>query len=281
MVLTGANSGIGKATALGLTKLGATLVLVCRDETKGREAVAEITKKSGNGSIELILGDLLLQKEVRRVAAEFLSTHSQLDVLINNAGSNFPNYAETEDGIERTMALNYFAPFLLTNLLLGVMEKSSPSRIVNISSIAHFSGDLQLNNLTKDRRMGTGGLGAYARSKLALVLFTYELSRRLNGKQITANCLHPGAIRTNIWRHSGAFAPLVRFASLFMNGPEVGARTSIYLASSKEVEGVTGKYFEKCEEKRSSGSSYDESLASKLWDSTLKITHLPENSTTV
>jgi NAD(P)-dependent dehydrogenase (short-subunit alcohol dehydrogenase family) len=276
VLLTGANSGIGKATALGLARLDASLVLVVRNGAKGREAAREITAKTGNSSIVLISGDLLLQRKVRKVVAEFLSSHSRLDVLINNAGSNFPTYEETEEGIERTMAVNYFAPFLLTNLLLGVMKKSNPSRIVNVSSAGHFGGDLRLDNLTHDRRMGTGGLGAYSRSKLALVLFTYELSRRLSGKQVVANCLHPGAVRTNIWRHSGAFAPFAILASLFMKGPEAGARTSIYLASSPEVEGVTGKYFEDCKAKKSAERSYDESLASRLWDMSMEATHLIE-----
>jgi NAD(P)-dependent dehydrogenase (short-subunit alcohol dehydrogenase family) len=280
ILITGANSGIGKRTALALAKMGASLVLVCRNEKSAKEAIDEIVRKTGNNSIELIVADLLLQREVRRAASEFLSkNHSKLDVLINNAGSNFPSYQETEDDIEKTMALNYFAPFLLTNLLLDIVEKSVPSRIVNVSSVGHFGGHLDLNNLTKDRRMGAQGFAAYQRSKLAIVLFTYELARRLNGKSVTANCLHPGAVRTHIWAHAGAATPFTRLASLFMKSPEEGAKTTIYLASSPEVEGVSGKYFDDCKPKNSSKESYDEVLASRLWEESLKITGLVKATT--
>ncbi len=269
ILLTGANSGIGKETALGLAKMNASIVIVCRNENAGRATVKEIAKESGNNAIELISADLLLQEQVRRVVKEFRATHSRLDVLINNAGTNFPSYAETVDGVERTMAVNYFAPFLLTNLLLDTLEKSGPSRIVNVASVGHFGAKLDLNNLTNDRRMGTGGIGAYGRSKLALVLFTNELARRLEGKPVTANSLHPGAVRTNIWGHAGALTPIVRFFSLFMRSPKKGAQTSIYLASSPEVQGISGKYFEDCKEKKSSEESYD--AASSIEDSGIKV----------
>jgi len=275
ILLTGGNSGIGKATALGLAKLSATLVLVCRDESKAQAAKDEIIKNTGNSSIELITANLLLQSEVRRAAAEFLSTHPRLDVLINNAGTNYPTYDETEDGIERTMAVNYFAPFLLTNTLLDTMERTGPSRIVNISSVAHHSGQLDLDNLAKDRRMGLFGLAAYGRSKLALILFTYELARRLRGKPVSANCLHPGAVRTNIWSHAGAASLISRFGSLFMMSAQKGAKTPIYVASSPEVEGVSGEYFYNCKPTHSSKESYNESNAAKLWDLSLKMTHMP------
>ncbi len=271
VLLTGGNSGLGKATALSLAKMGADLTIVCRDQARGESARMEIAQESG-ASVSLILADLLRLKEVRRTASEFRGSNRRLDVLINNAGSNFPDYAETEDGLERTMALNYFAPFLLTNLLLDMLEVSEPSRIVNVSSTAHYGGRLDLDNINGGREMGIGGLGAYGRSKLALVLFTYELVRRLQGRGVTANCLHPGAVRTHIWAHAGAFSPISRLASQFMASPEDGARTQVYLASSPEVEGVTGKYFEKCKPKRSSESSYDEALAGRLWDVSAKTT---------
>jgi len=274
VLLTGGNSGIGRAAAVGLAKLGANLVLVCRNESKARAAIEEITRKSGNNSIELITADLLLQRDVRKAAAQFLSTHSRLSVLINNAGTNFPSYSETEDGIERTMAVNYFAPFLLTNLLLDVLEKTGHSRVVNVSSVGHFSAHLALDNLAREKRMGTYGIGAYSRSKLALILFTYELARHLQGKTVSANCLHPGAVRTNIWSHAGTMTPIMRLASLFMKSARDGARTIIYLASSPEVEGVSGKYFDNCRQVPTSEESYNESLASRLWEMSLRITHL-------
>ena len=279
VLLTGANSGIGKAIALGLAELGATLVLVCRNEVRGQAAKREIIEKTGIDSVELITADLLLQSEVTRAAAEFLSTHSHLDVLINNAGAAFPSYAETEDGIERTMALNYFAPFLLTHLMLDALEKSAPSRVVNVASVGHFGGKINLDNLTRDHGMGMGGLGAYQRSKLALVLFTYELARRLSGRQVTVNCLHPGAVRTNIWGHAGVWTPIARLASLFMRSARSGARTPIYLASSPELEGVTGRYYDDCKPTPSSEESYNKSLALKLYDMSLRVTHLTEPET--
>jgi retinol dehydrogenase 14 len=274
VLITGASSGIGKATALGLAKLGVTLVLVSRDKEKGEAAREEIGKATGNGSIELLVADLLLQKDVRRVAVEFQATHPRLDVLINNAGASFTDYAETEDGIERTMAVNYFAPFLLTNLLLDTLKASAPSRVVNVTSSEHKDGHLDLNNISRDPRMGRVGSDAYRRSKLAVVLFTYELARRLRGTGVTANCLHPGAVRTKIWLNAGAFTQLFRLFSVFMLSPEKGSETSIYLSSSPDVEGISGKYFVKKMPQRSYASSYDEAAARKLWDLSLTMTGL-------
>jgi NAD(P)-dependent dehydrogenase (short-subunit alcohol dehydrogenase family) len=274
VLLTGGNSGIGKAAALELAKMGAELTLVCRNRERAEAAKKEVVSESGNPSVDLIIADLLPQREVRRAASEYLSTHSRLDVLINNAGSNFPHYSETEDGIESAMALNYFAPFLLTQLLLETLRSSAPSKVINVPSAAHFGARLDLNDLNRRNAVGLGGLGSYGRSKLALILFTYELARHMEGRGVTANSLHPGAVRTHIWAHSGAFGPLARLASLFMIGPEEGAKTTVYLASSPEVEGVTGKYFEKCRAKPSSAESYDARLAAELWDLSLKKTGL-------
>jgi retinol dehydrogenase 14 len=274
VLITGASSGIGKETALGLAKMGASLVLVCRDREKGEGAKEDIAKATGNASIELFLADLLPQRDVRRVATEFKATHARLDVLVNNVGASFRKYAETEDGIERTMAINYFAPFLLTNLLLETLKNSAPSRVVNVASSEHSNGHLDLDNVNKDSSMGTAGSGAYARSKLAVVLFTYELARGLLGTGVTANCLHPGAVRTNMWGHAGALTPLFRFMSLFLLSAEKGAQTSIYLASSPEVDGVSGKYFDKKMPKRSSETSYDEAIAERLWDLSERMTGL-------
>ncbi len=273
VLVTGGNSGIGKATATGLAKLGAEVTLLCRDPVKAVAARKEIVYESGNPAVDFVIGNLLLQREVRKVAAEFLSTRTRLDVLVNNAGGIFPRAEKTEDGIERTMALNYFAPFLLTNLLLRTIEASAPARIVNVSSAGHYSGSLDLANINGKGGMGIG-YAAYARSKLALILFTHELARRERGKDVTVNALHPGAVRTRIWASSGVFSPFGRFASMFMIGPEEGAKTPVFLASSPEVEGVTGEYFEKCAPKRSSEASYDEELAKELWDVSLKMTGL-------
>jgi NAD(P)-dependent dehydrogenase (short-subunit alcohol dehydrogenase family) len=271
VLITGGNSGIGKAAALSLSRMGADLVLLCRNREKAEAARSEIRSSSGRGA-ELIVADMLIQREVRRAASEFLSTSSRLDVLLNNAGSDFTSYEETEDGIERTMALNYFSQFLFTNLLLDELKKSAPSRIVNVSSVAHYGAKLDFASINGKGRMGTGGLGAYARSKLALNLFTFELARRLQGSGVTANCLHPGGVRTNIWSHAGAFAPIAMLGSLFMLSPEAGAKTSVYLASSPEVEGVTGMYFEKCKPKEPSAESRDGAEAAKLWEVSERMT---------
>lgn len=274
VLLTGASSGIGRETAIALAREGSEVTIVCRDDAKASRAKGEIVRASGNPHVAAIAADLERLTEVRRVAAEFGASHPALQVLVNNAGRDYPEYGESAEGFERTMALNYFSPFLLTNLLLPLLERGAPARVVNVSSIAHEGAHLDLRDLNQKENMGPGGLRAYGRSKLALVLFTYELARRTDPKKVTVNCLHPGAVRTGIWRHAGAYTPLVMFASLFMLSPKKGARTSIYLASSPEVEGVTGKYFVKCREHPSSKESQDLQLAKDLWDLSLKLTGL-------
>ena len=264
-LITGASSGIGRETALGLARVGTGLVLVCRDKEKGEAAKEEIARTTGNNSIELLIADLLSQRQVRRVAIEFEATHPRLELLVNNAGAGFVDYSETEDGIERTMAINYFTPFLLTNLLLETLKNSAPARVINVTSSEHYDAHLDLDNVNKDPRMGIAGADAYRRSKLAIILFTYELARRLQGTGVTVNCLNPGAVRTKIWSQAGALTPLFRFMSLFMLSAEKGAQSSLYLAASPEVEGVSGKYFDKKVPKRSSETSYDEAMAKRLW----------------
>lgn len=274
VLLTGGNSGIGKEAALALARMGAEIILVSRDPFKGASAVEEIKRESGNQSVELLAADLLLQREVRKVVGEFRSNHERLDVLINNAGSQFPRYEVTEDGIERTMALNYFAPFLLTNLLMNCLGQSAPSRVVNVASTVHNRAHLDIGNLGHDSRMGMGGLDAYGRSKLALVMFTYELAKRFQGKGVTANCLHPGNVRTHIWARTGSFSPLTRLASLFMMSAEEGAKTTVYLASSPEVGGKSGGYYEKCKPMKSSPESHDAAGAVRLWELSMQMTGL-------
>jgi NAD(P)-dependent dehydrogenase (short-subunit alcohol dehydrogenase family) len=274
VILTGANSGIGKAAAMEFAEIGAHLFMVCRNREKGEKARQEIAKKSGSTDVNLMIADLSVLAEVRRLASEFVAANSRLHVLVNNAGSVFQGYRETVDSFERTMALNYFSPFLLTNLLLPLLKAGAPSRVVNVSSVSHYGGRLELDDINGKRSSGMYGLRAYGRSKLALVLFTYELARRLQGAGVTANCLHPGAVRTNIWSHSGAVMPVVRLASIFMKSPQRGAETVVYLASSPEVEGVSGKYFVDLKPRHSSKASYDVDLAQRLWDVTVGMTGL-------
>jgi NAD(P)-dependent dehydrogenase (short-subunit alcohol dehydrogenase family) len=264
-LITGANSGIGKETALALAQMKANLVMVCRNKDKGESARREVSKKTGNDSVDLLLCDLASLAEVRTLAAEVRNRYGKLHILVNNAGL-FSFSGKTEDGFESTFAVNYLAPFLLTNLLLELLESGAPSRIVNVSSVAHFSGHVDLESIEKGR--GPSGWGAYSNSKLALVMFTYELARRLRGTGVTANCLHPGAVATSIWRiPSGLMRP-------FMKSAKEGAETSIYLASAPEVEQVSGEYFENKSARKSSEASYDEKMALALWDSTSKLVGL-------
>jgi len=273
-LITGATSGIGKATAMGLANMGASVVMVGRDRGRGEAAMAEIKEKSGNASVDLMLADLSSQGQIRRLANEFKEAYPRLDVLINNAGIFLSKRVVTADGIEMTFAVNHLAYFLLTNLLLDVLERSAPSRVVNVSSGAQSNGTIDFDGLQGEK--GYKGTKAYSQSKLANVLFTYELARRLEGTGVTANCVHPGAVRTNFGSgSSGLFGFMVRASRPLMISPEKGAETSIYLASSPEVEGVSGKYFIKKAEARSSDESYDETVARRLWEVSAELTNLP------
>ena len=256
-LVTGANSGIGKETALALALLGARVIMVCRSHAKGEAARRKIIGESGNESIDLLLCDLSSLAEVRRLADEITQKYERLDVLINNAGIFSLKKDISLDGFERTFAVNYFAPFLLTILLLPLLKKSVSARIVNVSSVAHFGGHLDLSQIPWK---SSGGMKAYSNSKLALIMFTYELDRRIKGSNIKVNSLHPGAVATNIWR-------LPTFITRpFMTSAKKGARTSIYLATSPEVERVSGKYFEKMKAVRSSEESYDDVKSRILWE---------------
>lgn len=275
-LVTGANSGIGKATALGLAQMGATVVMVCRDRTKGEDAQSEIKAKSGNEAVDLLLADLSSQQSIRQLVEDFKQRYSQLHVLINNAGVFNLTRRKIVDGLEMTFAVNQLAPFLLTNLLLDVIKASAPARIVNVSSAAHEIGYIKLDDLQSKKHYRP--MRAYGQSKLALVLFSYELARRLEGTGVTVNCLHPGFVTTNIGQGNiSSFARTVTkfILSFFGVSPEEGARTSIYLASSPDLEGVTGKYFVKSVPKRSVSISYDESLQHQVWEASAKLVQLP------
>src|SRR5579859_680962 len=205
-LLTGATSGIGKATALELANMGATVVLVSRNKDKGEALKSELVQQTGNTALDVLSADLSSQEAIRQLVAEFKQRYQQLHVLINNAGMFALSRQETVDGIEMTLAVNYLAPFLLTNLLLDVLKASAPARIVTVASDAQNLGLLNLDDLQMKKRYRI--FGAYAQSKLAEILFTYELARRLEGTGVTANCLHPGFVRTNIGQDSSN--PLLR-----------------------------------------------------------------------
>jgi retinol dehydrogenase 14 len=279
-VVTGANSGIGKEIALGLAQRGASVIMVCRDADRGREALEEIRQKSGNGSLELFLADLSSQHQIRRVAAAVKLKYEELHVLVNNAGVVMDKRVLTEDGIEMTFAVNYLAYFMLTNLLVNLLRAGIPSRVVNISSMAHRSAKIDFANLQGEKRYNRDT--AYAQSKLADILFTYELGHRLEGTGVTVNTVCPGGVASRLWENSN---PVINyFFKTFMKGPEQGARLPLYLASSAEVEGLSGKYFQtrehlKFQHVKTQGAicktsplSYDPRVAWGLWEVSEKLT---------
>jgi NAD(P)-dependent dehydrogenase (short-subunit alcohol dehydrogenase family) len=264
VLVTGANQGIGKATAIALAAKGAHVGLVARNADKGRAALAEV-EAAGSAGAELIVADLSSQEQVRRAAAEFRSKHSKLDVLVNNAGVFVPERRTTVDGLEETFALNHLGYFLLTRELLDVLQATGGARIVNVSSDAHRGAKMQWDDLQYERTPYRG-FKVYGQSKLANVLFTYELARRLEGTGVTANCLHPGVIASGFGHTYGsAVSFILKLARPFLLTTEEGARTSVYLASSPEVEGVTGKYFSQCKPVKSNAVSYDLQSQQKLW----------------
>lgn len=273
-LITGANAGIGKATALGLAQRGATVVMVCRNPQKGEEARREIQAKSGNPHVDLFIADLSSQQSIRQLAQDFQQKYAQLHVLVNNAGSVFTRGKVSPDGIEMTLALNHLASFLLTNLLLDTIKASAPARIVNVSSESHAAGFINLDDLEGKQHYQL--LRAYGQSKLANVLFTYALARRLEGTGVTVNCLHPGRVATNIWK--SVLPNWLHFlgiiAYLFTTTVEKGALTSIFVASSPEVDGITGKYFDQCRITPSAKISYDQDLQERLWTISETYTHL-------
>ncbi|MGD8627316.1 MAG: SDR family oxidoreductase [Anaerolineae bacterium] len=273
-VVTGATSGIGRATALGLARQGATVVACGRDEAKTRATVEALRRESGNPAVAYALADLTDQAQVRAMAAEINERHPRLDVLINNAGGFFLRRQESADGIEMTLALNHLAPFLLSHLLLDRLRAGAPARVINVSSAMHRSAALDLDDL--QMKNGYGGAAAYGRAKLALVLFTYELARRLADRGVTANALHPGFVATGIGM-GDVVARLVRpIMRLFARSPEEGAETSLYLATSPDVAGVTGAYFADKEAVDSAPATYDEALARRLWQISADLTGLEE-----
>lgn len=270
-IITGANSGIGKAIAIGLAKMNATLVMLCRDKERGESAQKEIIELTGNNNIDLILCDLSSQKEIRNFAIEFKKNYNNLHVLINNAGVMLSKKDISIDGFEMNFAVNHLAPFLLTNLLLDILKKSAPSRIINVGSAAHRMGKIDFEDLQRENKKGRF-MGLYGNSKLALTLVSYELSRKLEGFNVTVNVVHPGLINTNLGRDNSSTSK--GFASKFFKSPEIGAETSIFLASSPEVEGITGKYFTKKKVKDSSKKSYNKEYAKRLWEISLEMTKL-------
>jgi retinol dehydrogenase 14 len=274
VLVTGGTGGIGKATATGLAALGARVGIVGRDRQRGAAAAADIEAASGNSAVDVFVADMSAQDEIRRLAQEVLAAYPRLDVLVNNVGGFWAHRQLTVDGLERTLAVNHLAPFLLTMLLLDRLEASAPARIVTVSSGAQATGRIDFDDLQGERKYSAER--AYNQSKLANVMFTYELARRLEGTAVTATVLHPGVVRTQFGAEdrSGLVA-ISRLARPFMKSPAEGAVTSIYLASSPEVEGVTGRYFVNGKPRTSNKSSYDTTAAARLWRLSTNLVGLP------
>jgi NAD(P)-dependent dehydrogenase (short-subunit alcohol dehydrogenase family) len=273
-MVTGAASGIGAVTAWALAQQGAAVILVDRNSDEGMITANRIKQQTGNPAVEFMLADLSAQKEIRQLVQQFRSRYQRLDVLVNNAGAFFRRRQETVDGIEMTFALNHLGYFLLTNLLLDTIKASAPARIINVSSRSHARAQINFDDLQS--RSSYRGLQAYAQSKLAIVLFTYELARRLEGTGVTVNALHPGVVATNFATNNrGVVSLSMRLFRLAFISPEQGAQTSIYLATSPEIEGVTGKYFVEKKAVPSSPASYDTATASRLWQVSAELTGLP------
>jgi len=264
VLVTGGSGGIGRATALGLAAMGAHLAICGRDRERTQGAAGEI-RAAGGGRVEVFVADLSSQSQVRRLAGEVFQRCSRIEVLVNNVGGYWDTRHVTADGLERTFALNHLAPFLLTNLLWDRLTQSAPARVVTVSSNAQAQGRIDFDDLQGERSYS--GARAYSQSKLANVLFTYELARRLPASSVTANALHPGLTRTAFGAEdpAGVQRRLVPLLRPFMQAPAQGAATSIHLASAPELAQVTGRYFANRKPKRSSKASYDQAAAARLW----------------
>jgi NAD(P)-dependent dehydrogenase (short-subunit alcohol dehydrogenase family) len=265
VLITGATNGIGKIAAIELARMGANVSIVARNRSKGQAVLEEIGRETNNVQLELFIADLSSMADVRKLAQEFTVKHATLDVLLNNAGAFYSERKLSADGLEMTFALNHMSYFLLTNLLLPVLKATPNSRVVSVSSAVHTSGKLDFANLQGEQKFN--GWKAYSDSKLENALFTFALARRLAGTGVTANCLHPGFVKTGFGDgNSGIFSVVLGIAkNLFAISIEAGAQTMIHLASSPDVAGVTGKYFDKSKIVSSSAASLDQALQEQLW----------------
>lgn len=283
-VITGANSGIGKETAKGLARLGAHVVMVCRDPERGREAQAEIqavaqkAQPSHADVTDLYIADLGVQEEVFHLGETLRANYDRLDVLVNNAGVLLGAREETPDDIETTFAVNHLAPFLLTHLVLPLLKEAAgrvgEARVVTVSSEAHRGTSMDFDDLNAEDSYGM--VQAYGQSKLANILFTHELARRLHDTGVTANCVHPGVVATNMWRGSDWLSRLARLFTWLYKSPEEGAESVLYVAASREVESMSGHYFKETESVNPSPEAFDEKAAARLWRLSLEMTGLED-----
>jgi len=270
VVITGGTSGIGEVAALELAQMGARIVLVGRDKPRAQTTLARLRERGPGLAHTVHYADLTRLAEMKRVAAQIAGAEARIDVLINNAGAMFAARRVTEDGLERTFALNHMAYFVVTAGLRGRLTASAGARIVNTASDAHRGAVLDFDNLQSEK--GFGAMQAYGRSKLCNILFTRELARRLHGTGVTANCLHPGFVATRFGDQSGGLiSHMVWLAKYFAIPPTEGAKTVVYLASSPEADGVSGKYFYKCRATTPSPAAEDDQTASALWERSVEL----------
>lgn len=265
VVLTGASRGIGRETALALGKMGADLSIVVRDAERGKAVAEEVRALKGGGDVEVFIADLSSLGDIRRVGAELLAKHDVIDVLVNNAGALLMDRQVTKDGYEATFATNHLGYFLLTKMLLDAVKKAPAGRIVNVASEAHRRGSLAFDDLMGEKKYA--GWFAYSASKLANILFTAELARRLEGTKVTTNSLHPGVIASGFARNNdGLVGFLAKLASPFLMSSEDGAKTTLFLATDPSGAATNGLYFSKCKPKTPSREARDASVAKRLWD---------------
>jgi retinol dehydrogenase-14 len=273
VLITGGTSGIGKASAVGLASMGARVGITGRDRARAEAAAAEISRASDNALVDVFVADMSSQAEIRSLAAEVLAAYPRIDVLLNNVGGFWAHRHVTADGLEHTFALNHLAPFLLTNLLLDRLEASAPARVITVSSNAQSMGKIDFDDLQGEREYS--GSRAYNQSKLANVMFTYELAKRLDGTGVTATALHPGLTSTNFSAEDPSLGWLVKVMRPFMKSPDEGAETPVYLASSPAAEGLTGQYFANRKAKKSSAATYDRAATARLWQVSADLVGLP------
>ncbi len=275
-LITGANSGIGFALAKGMAKKNFAVVMLCRNRESGDLAKNKIIQSTGNQHVDLMIADLASQKSIRKFVEDFNAKYEKLDVLFNNAGANFFKRQLTEDGIEMTFAVNYLAPFLMTNLLLPKLRERESGRIITTVGEYHRKAGINFEDINFEKKYNP--MKAAGQAILAKVIFTIELARRLKNTNITANCFHPGAVRTNLQKKLPlSWRILTEFMRLFFLSPEKGAEVGIYLATSKETEKVSGKYFNRFKETRASELSYNPEIAQRLWDISEKLTGVKWN----
>lgn len=272
-LVTGASGGIGKEMAREIARTGMQVIIASRNEERCASAAREIRESTSNPNVDYLVADLSSQKQVRYLAERFRERYSRLDVLINNAGGFFMTRLLSEDGIEMTWALNHLSYFLLTNLLLDLLVNSSPAHVINVSSNAHLGGSINFEDLEGKRFFF--GWKAYAQSKLANILFTFELARRLEGSGVTANAMHPGYVATRFGiNNAGPVSFFIRLSHIFAISPEEGAKTGIYLATSTQGEGVSGRYYIKNRPVQAAKTAYDREIARRLWQVSAKMTRL-------